>query len=372
MLSRFSDLKIDKAAVIGAGPGGHAVAAVLSRYGVEVGWWSRNHAWVGSMHKLDRIVDVCGIDSFRVTVANITNDIERAIDGADIIFVVVPAFAHVDIAGLIASCCPEKTIIVLNPGRTAGALEFRSMLARQGCVMLPRIAESQSLLFTCRLKGLGCVDLMAVKKSNVLAAVPSELSSIEEDMLRSVYCGVVFAENTLVTSMSNIGAILHPAPVLLNTGWIESRSSTFFPHYYYGISKSIAEFLEEMDAERLAVASAFGVSVRSVIDWHGDVYGVKGDSLYETLQMNAEYASLDAPYSLTHRYITEDVPTGLVPMSELGKVAGVQTPKMDLIISLASSMLGCDFRAKGRNLERLGLKGKSASEVSRVFMGSAK
>ena len=118
-----------------------------------------------------------------------------------------------------------------------------------------------------------------------------------------------------------------------------------------------------MDIERLAVAKKYGVEVRSVKQWHEDNYGTKGANLFETLQKNSAYASIDAPRSLNTRYITEDIPTGLVPISELGRAAGVKTPLMDLIIELGSNLLEVDFRKEGRNLSRLGLEGKSINEI---------
>jgi opine dehydrogenase len=60
------------------------------------------------------------------------------------------------------------------------------------------------------------------------------------------------------------------------------------------------------------------------------------------------------PYA---RYITEDVPMSLVPLSELAKIAGTPTPAMDALISLASIIHRRDYRREGRNLASLGLEG---------------
>ena len=72
-------------------------------------------------------------------------------------------------------------------------------------------------------------------------------------------------------------------------------------------------------------------------------------------------ATLDAKRSL--RYVTEDVPTGLVPISELGKKFGVETPAINTIINLADILFDADFRAKGRNLDQLGLRDLSTEEI---------
>jgi opine dehydrogenase len=73
-----------------------------------------------------------------------------------------------------------------------------------------------------------------------------------------------------------------------------------------------------------------------------------------------------------YKYVIEDVPCGLVAMSELGRAAGVATPVIDGLVTLTSAMLRRDFRAEGRNLGQLGLAGKGVSEIrSIVETGSA-
>jgi opine dehydrogenase len=45
------------------------------------------------------------------------------------------------------------------------------------------------------------------------------------------------------------------------------------------------------------------------------------------------------------RLVTEDVPCGLVPLEQLGLLAGIPTPDMTVLISLLCSLEGQDFRA---------------------------
>ena len=54
-------------------------------------------------------------------------------------------------------------------------------------------------------------------------------------------------------------------------------------------------------------------------------------------------------------------------MSSLGRAAGVVTPVIDGLIALTSAMLGRDFRAEGRNLDQLGLAGKSTAEIRSIM-----
>ena len=352
-------------AVMGAGNGGQALAAILKTKGNEVRLWNR------SKEKLDAIrkghgIKVSGQMNFHAMIDLLTDNVCTAIENSKIIFVVLPANAHLDVAKLIAPHIKCDQAIILNPGRTAGALDVRNALLDAGCNDLPIILETQSLFCACRADRPGNVNILSFKKDNSISCIPKACLDKVKSELYYIYENIIFTPSVLHTSMENIGAILHPAPVLLNTGWIESRD-VFFPHYYYGISKSIARFIEKMDMERLAVAEKYGVQVRSVKKWHEDNYGTEGSNLYETLQKNSAYASIDAPRIMTHRYITEDIPTGLVPISELGRAAGIKTPMIDMIIQLGTALLGIDFRKEGRNLKRLGLTGKTIGEIKQAF-----
>ena len=95
---------------------------------------------------------------------------------------------------------------------------------------------------------------------------------------------------------------------------------------------------------------------------------MEGGSLYEQIHNNPAYASVKAPASLRHRFIAEDVPSGLVPIVELGERAGTDMPVMRGIAELAGKILKQDFYKTGRNLKMLGLESKDVPEIKRMFM----
>ena len=149
------------------------------------------------------------------------------------------------------------------------------------------------------------------------------------------------------------------------------RAGTAIKFYAEGVTPAVARLYEAINAERVAVAAALGASVPTLADWFDRVYGVREATLVETCQRltynsDGPYQATGTPSSLEHKFITEDVPTGLVPMSELGAAAGVPTPAIDALVAIVRSMTGKDFAAEGRTLERLGLRGMSAVEIVHV------
>eukprot|EP00999_Lentomonas_sp_LEN2_P000393 NODE_1394_length_878_cov_114.061252_g1348_i0.p1 GENE.NODE_1394_length_878_cov_114.061252_g1348_i0~~NODE_1394_length_878_cov_114.061252_g1348_i0.p1 ORF type:complete len:182 (-),score=50.85 NODE_1394_length_878_cov_114.061252_g1348_i0:333-803(-) len=147
------------------------------------------------------------------------------------------------------------------------------------------------------------------------------------------------------------------------------ESGTPFQYYIDGFTPSIADYVEKIDKERIAVAKALGVTVPTVTEWLDHEYGAKGANLFEAIKNNSNYEGISAPQfsdvkgKMSLRYVCEDVPTGLVPMSELGKKFGVPTPHMDAIITYAGALWEQDFRANGRTLAALGLDNLSQDEI---------
>ena len=72
-----------------------------------------------------------------------------------------------------------------------------------------------------------------------------------------------------------------------------------------------------------------------------------------------EYAEMPTrakgPTEVDSRYISEDVPQGLVMLEGLGKYLGVATPVCTALIEIASAALGRSMRNEGRTLEKLGV-----------------
>jgi opine dehydrogenase len=268
--------------------------------------------------------------------------------------VVTPANAHKEIAQRIAPYLDKDQIVVLNPGRTGGALEVSNEIRKNNGPFKPKIAEAQSLLFVARSPKPASVNIPGIKRKLPVAAFPAFYNDEVIQLLQDLNQAFVGVETVLNTSFDNIGAIFHPGPLLLNIARCENPKITY-RHYIDGITPTVASFLKKMDEERINVAHAYGVTAISLKNWLNVVYGSEGFNLHETIQNTREYQDVLAPSTLDVRYIFEDVPTGLVPISSLGIEAGIPTPHIDVIINLANCMLKTDYYQTGRTTESMGL-----------------
>lgn len=347
--------------VVGAGNGGLAMAGHLGLKGFPVTLYNRSAEHLAGVRWRGGI-DVKGAVSGFGPVAAATTDMAAALAGADVVMVVTPSTAHRGLAEAMAPHLRDGQLVVLNPGRTGGALEFRKTLRDSSAPGRPIVAEAQTFIYASRATSRHEAHIFRVKNSVALATLPSYWTPEALGLLELAYPEFTPGGDVLSTSMENIGAVFHPALTILNAGWIEGTRGDF-DYYIDGITPSIAKVLEQVDAERLAVARALGVRSLSAREWLYTSYDSPGRDLYEAIQNTTGYRGIRAPESIAHRYISEDVPMSLVPISSLGRALGAPTPMIDMVIELGSTLHGRDYRAEGRSLERLGLEGLSVKEI---------
>lgn len=331
--------------ICGGGHQGVSMAAHFALNGLRVALWNRSPENVRRIAETKTIY--CdGVVEGTAKVAAVSSDMGEVM--ADVVMVAAPSLAHKDIAKALAPYAHKDMVVVLMPGRTFGAIEFMETLKACGAREIPQIAETQTIVYTCRRQKEDRATIYALKNDVHIAALrESNMDTIMAaipDCLRSHF---KVMPSVAETSLSNVGMILHCAPVLMNTGWIEFEA-TDFAYYHHGISPTVAKFLEKLDGERLTVAKAAGHPVESVMDWLKRSYGTGGETLYACIQNNTRYSSIGAPTSMDTRYVLEDVPNGLVPLEYLGHELGIPTPHMTAVIDLACLVYERDFRASGR------------------------
>ncbi len=254
----------EKAFVCGAGHQGLSMAAHLALNGVEVSLWNRTKEHISEVIET-KTIHCSGKVNGNARIEKVSSQIETVI--SDCVMVTTPSSAHKDVARVIAPYVHGDMIVVLNPGRTFGAIEFAEELKEAGAPVLPHIAETQTIVYTCRKSGPNSTTILALKRGVEIATIKgSSIDYIQKKIPTCLKPHFTPVNSVLSTSLSNVGMILHCAPVLMNVGWIESKK-TVFKYYYEGISESISHYLEKMDAERLSIAEALGCQGEAVKEW---------------------------------------------------------------------------------------------------------
>jgi opine dehydrogenase len=350
--------------VIGAGHGGKAMAAYLGLMEFPIVLFNRTEANVAAIKELGGIYleSVEGGPRGFGKLTKVTSSIAEALEGAEIIMIAVPSTAHADIA---RSCAPYLTdgqIVILHPGRTCGAIEFTRVIRNNGCTADVTIAEAETFIYACRSDGPAQVRIFRIKEAVPMAALPASRTQLVLDTIHDVYPQFIDGGNVLQTGMNNMGAIFHPALSLLNSGWIESTHGSF-QFYIEGVTSSVARVLESLDRERVTVAASIGIRARTGMEWLKLSYDAVGEDLNEAIHNQLGYYGINAPPSLNHRYILEDVPMSLVPIASLGQHYGVMVSGIDAIIKIASIIHNTDYWRRGRTIEKLGINNLSTDEL---------
>ena len=353
-------------AVLGAGHGGLAMAGHLAIMGHKVNLFNRGEERLWGVKSTGGIEVLGEIQGFgKINLA--TTSIEEAIKDVELIMVVVPAIAHRYIAEKIAPYLKDGQIIVLHPGRTLGALEFKQVLNQQNVTADVIISEAQTFIYASRITSPGQVHIFGIKHSIPVASLRAHLIPMVITKLRKLYPQFVPGDNIFKTSFDNIGSIFHPAICVLNAGWIEDDAD--FKFYHQGATESVARVLEQADSERVAVAGALGIRAISARQWFYMAYSTTGDTLFEAIRKNAAYKEIKAPKTLKMRYIEEDVPFSLVPIASVGKMFDIKTPMIDSLIQTASVINSRDYWNTGRTAESLGISGMSLRELRLLAIG---
>ncbi len=346
--------------VIGAGNTGQAMAGYLKFKGFPVRLYDRSE-WrfkylrKHSMRLSDEIESSQKIDL-------LTTDLNEAVYGANFIIVSTTTTAHIEIAKRLSEILTNDQVVLLHPGRTGGALIFKKILKENRSDLKITIGEFESSIFTTRTSATGStVHYYGIKKGVHFSTLPAVNVRKIFQILKDIFPQIETYPNVLYTSLSNYGAILHPAPTLFNVGRIENGH--IYSHYIEGITPSIATFLEKLDSERVTLGKYFKIRLKPLNVWLSDTYGSKGDNLYELLQNTHAYHKILGPDTLHHRYIVEDTLNGLVPFVHLARKCGIGLPIIENLTNLIGHLLSIDVISLGRDLNDMGIASMDVQQI---------
>jgi len=355
-----------KVAVLGGGNGAHTVAADLTLKCLSVNMFEMEE-FASSMQAVFDTgeIEMTGVAGQGKAKLNlITTDLAAAIRGVEVIFIILPGFTITTYARLLAPHLTENQMVIIMPG-TLAALEFRQTLRDCGNLKEIITAEDGGLPFATRLIAPGKVQTFHIRAVCPLAAVPGNQGLVVFEKISGLY-PFALKKTVIETGMGHLTPLLHPAGCLLNAGRIE-RSHGEFYMYEEGMTPSVVRVIEALDRERIQIGKRLGIDLPTAVDMMVEsAYGPRG-TLWESLNGSAGLTPVKGPPSLENRYVTEDIPYGLVAWASLGDAVGVDTPMMDSLVEIGSVIMGKNCWQEGRNLKKMGLAGLDLEQI-KVFL----
>lgn len=290
---------------------------------------------------------------------------------ADLILLPLPAFAHEPTLLQIAPFLKEEVIIGAIPARSG--FEYAALkILKDNKKEKVNIFGMQTLPWACRIKEYASkVDILGKKESVGMAVFPHKITSeLASFLTRLLDLKIEPLPNMLTLSLANVGQIIHPGIMYsLFKGKEELKyRKEKIPLFYQGVTKEISETLKVMSDEVLVLTKEIknidkSINLNHVLglkDWL--IYSYK-DSIADksTLQScfvtNSAYKGLRAPMKKDNndyflpdfqaRYLTEDVPYGLVVTRAIAQLAKVDMPVIDEVILTISKWIGKEYIKRG-------------------------
>ena len=350
-----------RVAVLGAGGLGLAYTAFLIEHGHDPILWSPSGAGTSAFRDSALLVATGQVTgSFSLQIAT---SCQEALEGADVVLVALRGNGHRAIFDQAVEFLRPNQMVVISSHSSLGALYLSKRLVGLG-IHVPVTAWGTTVL-TAHRKGEAGVDIPNYRAKVDMATVPV---TDQERGLQA--CQAMFGDHfqvradVMAISLSNINPISHMSNALCNLTRIERAEEWA---NYDCITGAVGRLIEALDKERLAVADAYGVSVRTFQEHNHLSFGVRMGTVAEmSAAIHAIRGGPPGPKSLDSRYVTEDVPFGLVPAVAIGRTAGIPMPLHEAGIKLFSALYGRDFSAENDILPELGLDGMDAETLHRL------
>jgi len=362
-----------KIAVLGGGNGSYAAAADFTLAGHQVRFWRRDFAAFGSLADGQplRLLDHAG--SHDLALACVTADMGEAVRGAELIVCPAPAFAQMDIAGLLAPHLADGQVIYLPPG-TFGSYLMAAACRAAGSQADVAFAETGTLPWLTRRRpdqdGLQTVAITTRASRLPSGVYPARHSERALALISQAFPDAIEpVEDALCAALMNAGPIIHPPLILMNAGPIVHFDK--WDIHNEGTQPEIRAVHDALDGERIRLREMLGYQAPHfplrdhyhTSDW---MYGnLAHDRLVDSGDWHEKLDLKD------HRYMTEDIAMGLCFLTTLGEAMGLEMPVAAGLLALGSVAAGQDFRQTGRSWQSCGLADLDKAELSRLLVEGA-
>jgi len=291
--------------------------------------------------------------------ALITRDPKAAIASADVVMVFIQTTYHEALAKKIALYFKDNQLVMLIPGYAS------SIFYRQYCPNSPIFAEGESTPNDARIVEPGTVKVLFKNVRNALSFFPASRSTKGMAIASRLFPAYNINKNNIRqnifdSALHNPNIIVHTIGLYVMYPMLEycaKHHPDEVPYMYRdALSTEMAWLMiEKLDAEKMSVLAALGCKPIPYLE--ACLFRNEHDLTQDPRAVFESYklSSPPGPYSFDNRYITEDVPMGLVLLASLGDKLGVKVPECHRLIEMSGGILSRDFYKEGRTLASLGI-----------------
>ena len=342
--------------IVGSGHAGTTVAADLKSKGHTVTVLKTSHM----LHDdhFGKIVQDNGKLIFEedgheteVTLDCVTRDYGQALSDAELIIIYVQTNFHEHVINEMSKYIKDGQIILIEPGYLSTLFFIKYCNDKK-----ITIVEAESSPIDCRIIKPGYVKVLFRNVRNPIGVYPNHEKLKAISKLDELGYHFILTESVIEAALHNPNLIVHTVGAIMSIPRIEHSNGdywmyreVFTPHVWnmvLALDNEKMDILEKLGLERLSYVEA--CKIRN-----------SNDLATDATEVFFDYANNHSPKGPTapdSRYVTEDVPEGLVLLESLGQILKIDTPVCSGLINLASAALKRDFRKEGRNIDRIGIE----------------
>lgn len=347
--------------IAGAGSVAFGTAARLSELGHSPMLWSPSGTRTEILENGAALTATGAVEhNFHPRIAS---DAQTLCAENQVILIAVPGYGHKSVMDAIAPYLRSDQTVIISSHASLGALYLSNLMSTRG-VNLPIVAWGTTMT-TGRQKDYTTVQVNTVRSLVDICVVPDSATDTGLELCQALF-GDRFAlrDGLLAITLSNLNPQNHMGIALGNMSRMERGESW---SQGQNLTPNIGRLLEALDRERLDIAEALGLSVRTIFEHFHLSFHVPVASISE---MNAEMHNQGnggtGPATADSRYVTEDVPYGLVMTVRLGELAGRPAKLHRAGIEIFSAMYGRDFFAENELLDAIEMSEMTVDELSGV------
>lgn len=352
--------------IIGAGNGGSTLAADLSLKGHRITLLKTSSEMHNEHFQFlinnDGKIILHDIDSIHQTnIHKVTTSFEEALTSqADLMILFLQTNYHESVIKRMSPYLKNGQIILIEPGYLSTAY-FIKYCTKVDLI----IAEAESSPIDCRIIAPGQVKVLFKNIRNPIGIYPSNCQKSVLSLLNQLEYNFTPLESVVEAALHNPNLIVHTVGAIMSIPRIEYSCGDYWM-YREVFTPSVWNLVEQLDNEKMNVLVQLGLKplsyveacrFRNSIDLDVDAKKIFFDYAYNS--------SPSGPNISNSRYITEDVPEGLVLLESLGEVLNIKTPICSALIDIAAACLNINFRENGRTVYKLQLNEMIANLISK-------
>jgi opine dehydrogenase len=339
--------------IVGCGGIGYASAAWLAHAGHPVTVWSPGGASAAGLREAPLACEGLLQGAFEIRVADAPADLA---EDAGVLLIAVPVNGHRSVMDRLLPHLRDGQLVIVSSTASLSALYLFERAAGAGKDIT--VAAMGTTVLTARRTGATQVRIMTQRTELGLSALPCARAGEALRRCRELFGDVFVPDaNCLASTLTNINPVAHGPLALFN--WTRIERAENWPQYHY-MTPLLARTILTLDAERLALARAFGLQVRTIEAHFAKSFGTCAPTLAEiAAELHAKRGGPPGPTQTDTRFLAEDMPYGLVFNAALGAIASVDMPGTRTIVDASSLILGRELAAENELIDALGLRSET-------------